>query len=182
MKSRKGLSLVEMMLGIGILTIVLSALMYMVNFAYSEKARVVSRTVQEKILQSVSADLRADSSIYQKNFAASTVDNTTILTDNNLPYRWTDASSNLLYKNNQPQAQPAPNQAEQAQSFCDATAKPVAGTMRGRDACCPGCPGKMGYTIRPVNGWPGMYMATVRLSNKSLTGGEAWYEFIVVPK
>lgn len=143
------------MLATGILSVVFSAMMFMVSFAMDERRRVVNRTVQEKILQSVAADIQADNSVFQKNFASPLIDNNTVLADANLPYRWNDS----------------------VEMACDATVVPPPPTP-----CCPGCPGRMGYTIRPIFGWAGMYMATVRMSNPSLTGGEAWYEFIVVPK
>lgn len=146
-----GTSLVEMMVAVAIMSIIFVSMMFMVQFAMDEKRRVMSKTIQEKILQSVAADLRADSSIYQKNFSPANIDNATILSDENLPYRWND----------------------HVEVMCDSTADPQ---------CCTACPGRMGYVIRPISGWPGMYMATVRLSSESITGGQAWYEFIVVPK
>ena len=153
LNSQSGTSLIEMMIAVAIMSIIFTSMMFMVSFAMDERKRVVSKTIQEKILQSVSADLRSDSSIYQKNFVSAVTDNNTVLADANLPFRWNDLT----------------------EMMCDATVVTV-------PPCCPGCPGRMGYTIRPINGWPGMYMATVRLSNPSLNGGQAWFEFIVVPK
>lgn len=153
---QNGVSLVEVLVATSILSVVIFIILNMVTFALNQKSRAVSRTVQEKILQNLAADLRADSSIYQKNFSPSTIATAQILKDENLPYRWSDQNENI----------------------CDST-DPV---YTNNNPCCPGCTGKMGFTIRPIEGMPGIFMATVRLTHPAISGGEQYYEIIVVPK
>jgi type II secretory pathway pseudopilin PulG len=148
-KCQKGTSLIEVMIATGILSLIISTMMFLVSFVADEQSRALNLTVQEELIQSVAVDLRADSSIYQKNFAPAATSNATILADANLPFKWN------------------------GDVVCDKVIKAD---------CCDQCQGLMGYTIRPINGNPGLFMTTVRLSHPNLTSGEIWYEFIVVPK
>ena len=43
---------------------------------------------------------------------------------------------------------------------------------------CPSCPGRYGYLIQPLSGFSGLFLVTVRLTNKDLFEGVKEYRFV----
>jgi prepilin-type N-terminal cleavage/methylation domain-containing protein len=55
-----------------------------------------------------------------------------------------------------------------------------AGIMSAAD--CPQCPGRYGYLIQPMDGFRGLYIVTLRMTNKELFEGIREYRFITTIK
>jgi prepilin-type N-terminal cleavage/methylation domain-containing protein len=47
---------------------------------------------------------------------------------------------------------------------------------------CPECPGRYGYLIQPMDGFRGLYIVTLRMTNKELFEGMREYQFITTIK
>lgn len=159
--NRKGTTIIEAIIAAAILTIAVLSMMYMVGYAFNEQRSLTNMSTQERIFQIISTDLRGDPSIYQKDFTPTSIPTRTILADDRLPIMFNDKT---VCDNTDPK-------------FAQAT--PTAGTPV---RCCPACQGRMGYTIRPILGNPGIYMASVRVVHPDISGGEALYDLIISPK
>lgn len=53
---------------------------------------------------------------------------------------------------------------------------------RGPPAGCPECTGRMGYVMRTVNGFPGIFMVTVFIENPEMFQGIKEYPFLVTAR
>lgn len=53
---------------------------------------------------------------------------------------------------------------------------------RGPVSGCPTCPGRLGYVIRPTDGFPGLFTVTVWIENPNYFQGSREYSFIVTTK
>lgn len=160
--NKKGTTLIEAMIAAAILTVAVLSMMYMVGYAFNEQKSLTNMSTQERIFQIISTDLRGDPSIYQKDFTPTSIPTRTLLADERLPIRFNDKT---VCDNTDPKLQPTPTIG--------------VGTLVD---CCPACQGRMGYTIRPILGNPGMYMASVRVVHPDISGGEALYDLIISPK
>lgn len=147
LKSKRGLTLVELLVAAAVLAIGLAAassgLVSFLNLNNATKGAEKKSTITTGLIENI----RSNISRYQVNFNHSgSVDNGALVTErvlavDKLGFVW----SNSYY---------------------------------GDPAGCPSCTGRYDYVIQPMDGMPGLYKVTIRMTNPALFPGHQDYIFI----
>jgi len=89
LKNKKGTTLIEALVAIGLLSIALSSIAYMIAMAFKQQTKVLSISSSSAIVTRIINNVRAQPSLYQRSFE--TVTNTLDLLDEaNLQIAWSD--------------------------------------------------------------------------------------------
>lgn len=139
-----GHTLIELLIGFAILTIVSMAFMQGISSIANMKETADTSMSVEKQINNIIENIRVNARLYQVAFTRDTLTRQAMLADKNLPIAW---SSKLI----------------------------------SDSETCPACPGRAGYVIQPLDGVPGLYIVTVRLTHTAWGGQAREYQFVVNP-
>ncbi len=149
--TQKGTSLIEVIFATAALTIISYGVLTSLDHFSNQVVYSKSVQARDKQLAALVETLRANSGLYQISYDANATTIAGLLDPLN--------TSSVLHPSN----------------------LPLAWNMNKIDTVigCPSCPGRLGYVIYPMQGFPGLFKMVIRVKNEVLFKGHLDYEFIV---